>query len=93
METVADPQLAWGHEVVTDDVLGHPCRVFERRRHHLAELLVDGRRFADRDYLVQGPRRLSFAAHERAVSTAVQVLVERGVRPGDRHTSRLGNAG
>jgi steroid-24-oyl-CoA synthetase len=84
METVVEAQLAWGHEVVTDDVLGHPCLVFERRRHHLAELLVDGRRFSDRDYLVQGPRRLTFAAHERAVRRAVQVLAERGVRPGDR---------
>jgi len=84
MGTIADVQLAWGHEVVTDDVLGHPCLVFPRRRHHLAELLIDGRRFADRDYLVQGARRLSFAEHERAVSAAVEVLAERGVRPGDR---------
>jgi steroid-24-oyl-CoA synthetase len=84
MSTVDAAQLAWGHEVVTDDVLGHPCLVFERRRHRLAELLVDGRRFVDRDYLVQGSRRLSFGAHERAVSRAVGVLAERGVRPGDR---------
>src|SRR6476469_7335220 len=84
MGMIADAQLAWGYEVVTDDVLGHPCLVFERRRHHLAELLVDGRRFSDRDYLVQAARRLSFAAHERAVGRAVEVLSRRGVRPGDR---------
>src|SRR2546430_14080172 len=88
MTTVADVP-AWGDEIVTDEVLGHPCRVFERRRRHLADLLIDGRRFADRDDLVQATRWLTFADHERAVRSAVEFLVGNGVWPGDR-VLRLG---
>jgi long-chain acyl-CoA synthetase len=74
----------WGPEVVTTTVLGYPCLSFARRRRHLGELLVDARRFPDREYLIQGPRRLSFAAHEQAVGSTVGLLGERGVGPGDR---------
>src|ERR1700689_4597757 len=75
---------AWGTELRPTTVLGHPCLTFEPRRRHLAELLVDGRRFGDREYLVQGQRRMSFEEHETAVLGAAGKLRALGVGPGDR---------
>jgi long-chain acyl-CoA synthetase len=75
---------AWGSETTEIEVLGHPCLSFVNRRGHLADLLIDGRRFADREYIVQGERRVTFAQHEIAVRRATGLLGERGVRAGDR---------
>lgn len=75
---------AWGSEVAEVDVLGHPCLSFVKRRRHLADLLIDGRRFGAREYLVQGERRMSFDQHEAAVRRAAGLLRARGVRRGDR---------
>jgi long-chain acyl-CoA synthetase len=75
---------AWGSEVAEVDVLGHPCLSFVKRRRHLADLLIDGRRFGAREYLVQGGRRMSFDEHEAAVRRAAALLRQRGARPGDR---------
>ena len=75
---------AWGSEVAEVDVLGHPCLSFVKRRRHLADLLIDGRRFGAREYLVQGERRMSFDQHEAAVRRAAGLLRGNGVRRGDR---------
>ncbi len=75
---------AWGSEVAEVEVLGYPCLSFVQRRRHLADLLIDGRRFGDREYIAQGVRRVSFDQHETAVRRAAGLLGERGVRPGDR---------
>ena len=79
-----DVHDAWGSEVAEVEVLGYPCLSFVKRRRHLADLLIDGRRFGAREYIVQGERRVSFDQHEAAVRRAVGLLRERGVRPGDR---------
>lgn len=79
-----DVEDAWGSEVAEVEVLGYRCLSFVKRRRHLADLLIDGRRFGDRDYIVQGERRLSFARHEAAVHRATRILSERGVRSSDR---------
>src|SRR6202043_2493091 len=73
-----------GSEVVDEVVLGSPCRAFARRPHHLGELLVASRRFPDREYVVQGDTRLTFAEHERAVAGVRGLLVSFGLQPGDR---------
>src|ERR1700722_15851865 len=75
---------AWGSEVAEVEVLGHPCLSFVKRRRHLADLLIDGRRFGAREYIVQGERRMSFYQHEAAVRGAAARRRERGVGPGDR---------
>ena len=75
---------AWGSEVAETEVLGYPCLSFVKRRRHLADLLIDGRRFGAREYIVQGARRVSFDEHEVAVRRAAGLLRERGVRPADR---------
>src|SRR5580658_3915920 len=80
----SDVADAWGSEVAELEVLGHPCLSFVKRRRHLADLLIDGRRFGAREYIVQGERRLSFDQHEAAVRGAAALLRESGVRRGDR---------
>lgn len=79
-----DTDGRWGDEVVETEVLGRPCRTFARRPRHLSELHFDARRFAQREYLVQGKRRLTFAEHERAINAIARFLWHQGVRPRDR---------
>jgi long-chain acyl-CoA synthetase len=81
---VSDVDDVWGAEVAEEEVLGYPCLSFVRRRRHLADLLVDGRRFGAREYLIQGEHRVSFAEHEVAVRRVSGLLRETGVRRGDR---------
>jgi len=81
---VRDAGDVWGSDVAEVEVLGHPCLSFVRRRRHVADLLLDGRRFGAREYIVQGERRLSFDQHEVAVRRAAGLLRESGVRRGDR---------
>jgi long-chain acyl-CoA synthetase len=75
---------AWGREVTVGVVDGHPCRLYAERPHSVAEFLLTARRWADRELLVQGTRRLTSAEHERAVARVAAVLRDRGVGPGDR---------
>lgn len=49
----------------------------------MAELLVEGRRWPDRELLVQGQRRMTRAQHEKAVARVAEVLRDRGVGRGD----------
>jgi long-chain acyl-CoA synthetase len=74
----------WGRDVERADVAGHPCLVYSRRPHSVSGLLLDARRWGDREYLVQGDRRLTRAAHERAVARVAADLRARGVGTGDR---------
>jgi long-chain acyl-CoA synthetase len=72
----------WGPELVVEDVLGAPCNNFARRHRALSELLSNAERFADREYLVQGDRRLTFGDHERAVASVADAFADQGVRAG-----------
>ena len=74
----------WGTDVVDGVVNGHPCRLYATRPASLSEVLAVSRRWGDRDYLVQGGRRLTFAQHEAAVLAIAEQLRDLGVRPGDR---------
>jgi long-chain acyl-CoA synthetase len=75
---------AWGRQVVETTVLGYPCLTFAKRRHNLSELLLDARRFPEREYLIQGGRRVSFAQHEEDVLRAATALTAHGIGCGDR---------
>ena len=76
--------ISWGRQVVRDHSRGYPCLVYEARRHHMAELLVDARRFADREFIVAGDRRVTYAEHEDLVVSAAERLRSAGVGPLDR---------
>jgi acyl-CoA synthetase (AMP-forming)/AMP-acid ligase II len=72
-------------EIAEADVLGERMSVFKERAPSLRALLEGSGAHGDREYLVQGDRRLTFAGHLRAVASVAQALRERyGVGPGDR---------
>jgi long-chain acyl-CoA synthetase len=79
------PRLShWGTEVETTVIGSHPCLTYRHRRRSAGELLLDGQRFAGRDYLVHGRRRITFSHHEQAVRAVAARLAMLGVGPGER---------
>ena len=73
----------WGTEVARGDG-PVPFLVYEQRRRQVTELLDDAARWAGRDHLVQGPRRVTFAAMRTAADRVAGHLSARGLGPGDR---------
>ncbi|MEO9140531.1 MAG: class I adenylate-forming enzyme family protein [Jatrophihabitans sp.] len=72
-------------ELAPGDVRGVELPVFVNRRTSLRDWLVDSRSFGDRECVVQGERRLTFADHHDTVAALATVFAdEYGVRPGDR---------
>jgi acyl-CoA synthetase (AMP-forming)/AMP-acid ligase II len=72
-------------EIVEEDVLGERMRVFKSRKRSLRELLFDSSNHGDKEYIVLGDRRISYAEHLRLVASTARALQERyGVGPGDR---------
>lgn len=72
-------------EIAEDDVRGERLPAFVRRRRRLDDLLTESARWGDREYLVQGRRRLSFADHLSGVTSLAHALATRfDVGPGDR---------
>src|SRR4030095_16427190 len=72
-------------EVVTEDVLGRPSRVFKNRTRSLRALLEASRAHGDKEYVVYADERVTYAQHFARASAFAHVLRERyGVRPGDR---------
>ena len=73
----------WGTEVARGDG-PVPFLVYQQRRRRVTELLDDAARWADRDHLVQGRRRVTFAAMAAAADRVAGHLAARGLGPGDR---------
>src|SRR5574338_601825 len=72
-------------ELVEEDVLGERMRVFRQRARSLRELLERSAAFGERECIVYGGRRLTYAAQLAAVASVARALEERfGVRRGDR---------
>ena len=61
-----------------------PCLMYARRPGSLAELLSGTGRWAEREFLVQGERRLSYGAFTGAVARVAAHLRGLGVAPGQR---------
>ena len=70
--------------MVAGEANGHPCLLYADRVRSFGAVLEESRRWIDREYLIQGDRRVTFAEHERAVERAARGLWRAGVRPGDR---------
>jgi acyl-CoA synthetase (AMP-forming)/AMP-acid ligase II len=73
----------WGSTAVEAEYAGHPGLVLDPRPGSLGEMLSGTSRWADRTYLVQGERRISFAEFLAAIPRAGQLLATRGVAAGD----------
>jgi acyl-CoA synthetase (AMP-forming)/AMP-acid ligase II len=72
-------------ELGVEDVRGIPLPVWKNRRTSILEWLEDSAAFGDRDYLVQGNRRLTYAQHVAEVDALAGALAtDWHVRPGDR---------
>ena len=72
-------------ELVPEDVLGQRLLVFKERPRSLREMLAHSALHGDKDYIVQGPRRISYARHAQLVASVARALQEQhGVGPGDR---------
>lgn len=72
-------------EIVEEAVLGERMRVFLNRKRSLRELLADSAMFADKEYIVLGDRRITFAEHLELVAATARVLQQRyGIGKGDR---------
>lgn len=74
----------WGTEPVATDVAGHPGFAFEPRPTEFDEMFVGAERWADREFLVQGDRRITHGRFHRAVPVAAEILAQAGVGAGDR---------
>ncbi|TKA01035.1 class I adenylate-forming enzyme family protein [Actinacidiphila oryziradicis] len=74
----------WGREVSQATVGGNPCLVYTLRPGSVAELLLASRRWSDREFLVQGDRRMTSGQHEQAVARVAAHLRGLGVERGTR---------
>jgi acyl-CoA synthetase (AMP-forming)/AMP-acid ligase II len=73
------------YELAEEDVRGQRMSVFKHRARSLAELLQRSARSGEREFLVEGEKRISYREHHELVQRAAAVLrAECGVRPGDR---------
>lgn len=70
--------------MVAGEVNGHPSLMYADRVRSFGAVLEASRRWADREYLIQGDRRVTFGEHEQIVERAARGLWHAGVRPGDR---------
>ena len=70
-------------ELGNEEVRGIPLPVWTNRRRSILEWLDASATFGDREYLVQGERRMTYAEHLAAVERLAQVLhSDYGVLPG-----------
>lgn len=76
--------VRWGRDIIEATVNGYPVRVYKDRPRSVGELLLDARRWGEREFLVQGDRRLSYKNHEQAVAAVSNRLAAYGIAPGDR---------
>jgi acyl-CoA synthetase (AMP-forming)/AMP-acid ligase II len=72
-------------ELTAEDVRGAALPVFANRHTALRDWLVESAQFGEREYLVQGERRVTYAQHLDAVAAVAALLAdEYTVQPGDR---------
>jgi long-chain acyl-CoA synthetase len=72
-------------EIAEELVLGERMAVYRNRRRSLREILAASAAFGEREYIVHGDRRISYAEHLRLVASTARALRElHGVRAGDR---------
>jgi acyl-CoA synthetase (AMP-forming)/AMP-acid ligase II len=72
-------------EMAEEDVLDERMLVFKTRHANLRELLAESAVHAEKEYIVHGDRRITYAEHLRLVASVARALAERyDIQPGDR---------
>lgn len=71
-------------DLVEEEVLGVRMTVFADRLKTMRELLDRSLDWGDREYIVDGDRRINYLQHHAAVRRVAQHLVSQGVKKGDR---------
>jgi acyl-CoA synthetase (AMP-forming)/AMP-acid ligase II len=80
-------------EISEQTIRGVRMRAFANATRPLNDLLAASVEFGDREYLVRGDQRMTFAQHARAVASLAHTLRnEYGVQPGDRVAILAANA-
>jgi len=80
-------------ELAAERIGGVELPAFAGRRERLREWLVESGDFGEREFLVQGARRLTYRGHVAAVAALADLLADRyGVRKGDRVAILAANA-
>ena len=74
----------WGTEQVPGRYAGHDGLVFDPHPTEFVDLFAGAERWSDREFLVQGDRRIRHGEFRAAVPFAAALLERDGVRPGDR---------
>lgn len=77
-------EALWGREPGPATYAGHGGFAFEPRPTEWDDLFVGAERWKDREFLVQGDRRITHGEFARAVPAAADRLAGLGVGPGDR---------
>ena len=71
-------------EIVEMDVGGHWIRGFKNAPPSVREVWLSTAQFAERDYLVFGDERITYAEAHRQVASIANWLLAKGVQPGER---------
>ncbi|HEX5380293.1 MAG TPA: class I adenylate-forming enzyme family protein [Phenylobacterium sp.] len=71
-------------EIVPVKVQGVPIRTFKNAPPNVRALWLSTAAFAERDYLVYGDERITYAEAHRQVASIANWLMAQGVKPGDR---------
>jgi acyl-CoA synthetase (AMP-forming)/AMP-acid ligase II len=72
-------------ETAVEEVLGERMAVIKGRPRSLRQLLETSQAHGEKEYVVHGGRRITYAEHAERVASVARALSERyGVRPGDR---------
>jgi long-chain acyl-CoA synthetase len=72
-------------EIVVEDVLGEPVKVFSNRNRSLREIVESSSNHGDNEYIICEGQRITFREHLARVSAvAWQLRHTYGVQPGDR---------
>jgi acyl-CoA synthetase (AMP-forming)/AMP-acid ligase II len=80
-------------ELAVEDVRGGQLPVFRNRHRALRDWLAESAAYAEREYLVQGERRVTYGEHLTAVASLADTLRrEHHVHPGDRVAILAGNS-
>ncbi len=71
-------------EVVKVEVRGVPLLAYKNAPPNVRALWLSSAQFADRDYLVFGDERITYAEAHRQVASIANWMLSQGVKPGDR---------